>query len=320
MESSLILSSGTGGIDGGIIAFSRNCRKADCIRSLIYEYSVVMKFTWVKGLTLGGILAARLTAQVSEITKVSHPTSEWIQRADLYFRQTAVEPKGWLLLCPGRNGNGEGLLNEAKWLAFAKQHHLLMCGVSFASSRKDDLLGRYTEVQKGSGELILKTMDQQAGKELPMLVVGFSAGARFTTNWIAWKPERVIAWSAQAVGNWPEPVASKVSPPGIIASGEYDAGSWFASLQYFQAARKLGKNVIWVSLEKLGHARSPVLDGFTREFFSYCLNHKGLANDHWNDIDSKRSLSPDEVNADPIFATWLPSEAMAKLWQIIHHP
>jgi alpha-beta hydrolase superfamily lysophospholipase len=93
------------------------------------------------------------------------------------------------------------MLKDEKWLAFAKHTSLVDVWRSFVSSRKDDLMRRYTEVQKGVGELILKTMDQYAGKELPMLVVGFSAGARFTTNWIAWKPARVIAWSAQAVGH-----------------------------------------------------------------------------------------------------------------------
>lgn len=268
---------------------------------------------------LSAVLMTSLPAQDTAITKVSHPTDEWIQRADLYFRKTSPEPQGWLLLCPGRNGSGEGLLNDKGWLAFAKDHHLLMCGVSFASSRKDDLLGRYTEVQKGSGEVILKSMDQYAGKELPMLVVGFSAGARFTTNWIAWKPERVIAWSAQAVGNWPDPVGGKDSPPGIVASGDYDAGSWFAALQYFQEARKQNKQVIWLSLEKLGHQRSPALDDFTRKFFEWSLARQPPT-ERWYDIDSKKQLTDKQVGDDPKFSCWMPTEKLAMLWENLHHP
>lgn len=274
---------------------------------------------WIKVAMLLAALMTNLKAQDAAITKISHPTNEWIQRADLYFRKTSAEPQGWLLLCPGRNGSGEGLLNDKGWLAFAKEHNLLMCGVSFASSRKDDVLGRYTEVQKGSGELILRTMDQYAGKELPMLVVGFSAGARFTTNWIAWKPERVIAWSAQAVGNWPDPVAGEINPPGIVASGEYDAGSWFAALQYFQAARKQDKKVIWLSIEKLGHQRSPALDSFTRSFFDWSLA-KGSSTECWYDIDSKKALTASQVKGDPIFSCWLPTEKLASLWENLHHP
>lgn len=274
---------------------------------------------WLKITMLSAVLMTSLPAQDTAITKVSHPTDEWIQRADLYFRKTSPEPQGWLLLCPGRNGSGEGLLNDKGWLAFAKDHHLLMCGVSFASSRKDDLLGRYTEVQKGSGEVILKSMDQYAGKELPMLVVGFSAGARFTTNWIAWKPERVIAWSAQAVGNWPDPVGGKDSPPGIVASGDYDAGSWFAALQYFQEARKQNKQVIWLSLEKLGHQRSPALDDFTRKFFEWSLARQPPT-ERWYDIDSKKQLTDKQVGDDPKFSCWMPTEKLAMLWENLHHP
>lgn len=176
-----------------------------------------------------------LSCADEQVIQVRHPTTDWIQRADLYFRTTTLTPRGWLLLCPGRNGNGEVLLKDPKWVDFARKNHLLMCGVSYASTRKDDLLGRYTEVHKGAGDEILLAMDSRAAKALPMLVVGFSAGARFTTNWMAWKPSRVIGWSAQAVGNWPEPPPID-TPPGIVASGEYDAGSWFASLQYFQAS------------------------------------------------------------------------------------
>lgn len=265
------------------------------------------------------MLAALADAQGGEISKVSHPVDEWIQRADLYFRQTSPDPQGWLLLCPGRNGSGEGLLKDEKWASFARQHHLLMCGVSYASSRKDDLLGRYTEVQKGSGEQILKAMDAYAGKPLPMLVVGFSAGARFTTNWAAWKPERVVAWSAQAVGHWPEPTGSASSPPGIVASGEYDAGSWFASLQYFQAARKREQEVIWLSIEKLGHQRSVALDDFTRLFFAWSLAKEAFTQ-HWFDIDSKKELTADQAAKDPIFSCGIQSELLASAWRKLHHP
>jgi hypothetical protein len=259
-------------------------------------------------------------AEPPQITRTSLPTTDWIQRADLYFSRTTTEPLGWLLLCPGRNGNGEGLLREEKWHAFAKQHKLLMCGVSFDSSRKDDLVGRYTEVHRGSGALVVEACDAYAGRELPFLIVGFSAGARFTTNFIAWKAERVLAWSAQAVGHWPEPSAAVSYRPGIIASGEHDAASWFASLQYFQASRELGKKVIWLSLKNLGHRRSPVLDQFTRDFFSGQLRAEKESTDHWRDIYNKRSLSADDAESNAIFATWLPTQALAELWETIHQP
>lgn len=280
-----------------------------------------MKFAMcIKVKLLLALLLTSVHAQNSDITKISHPTSEWIQRADLYFRKTSPEPQGWLLLCPGRNGNGEGLLKELGWSQFAKEKHLLMCGVSFASSKKEDLTGRYTEVQKGSGELILKSMDHYAGKELPMLVVGFSAGARFTTNWVAWKPDRVIAWSGQAVGHWPEPLPSdRWQPPGIVACGEHDASAWFASLQYFQAVRKEGHQAIWLSLPKLGHQRSPLLDDFTRQFFSWSLATHPNA-ESWFDIDSKRQLTAQQAREDPAFSCWIPEGNTEKAWLLLHNP
>lgn len=281
----------------------------------------VMKFSMCINVTL--LLALLLTsvhAEDSAITKISHPTSEWIQRADLYFRKTSPEPQGWLLLCPGRNGNGEELLKDLGWSQFAKEKHLLMCGVSFASSKKEDLPGRYTEVQKGSGDLILKSMDHYAGRELPMLVVGFSAGARFATNWVTWKPERVIAWSAQAVGHWPEPLPSdRWQPPGIVACGEHDASAWFASLQYFQAVRKEGHQAIWLSLSKLAHQRSLVLDDFTRQLFAWGFTKQPNV-ESWFDIVSKKRLTVEQMREAPAFSCWLPEEKLQKAWILLHNP
>lgn len=256
-----------------------------------------------------------------ETVKVSLPTSEWIQRADLHFLRTTTEPVAWLLLCPGKNGNGEGWIKDPRWKTFATEHKLLMCGLSFASTRKDDELGRYTQVEQGSGDMVLQSCKDFAGRDLPLVVFGFSAGARFTANFQAWKPDRVVAWCAQAVGTWPEQTAPTPVPPGIVASGEYDAGSWFPSLQYFQAGRKGGKHLVWLSLEKIAHQRSPALEDFARDFFAF---HLAAKQDHqegeWRDIDSKNSLNADAVAGDPIFATWLPSKNLAVKWEIVHHP
>lgn len=253
------------------------------------------------------------------IVKLSHPPPSGVTRADLYLRRTAEDHQGWLLLCPGQNGNGENLIKEKKWFDFARHHRLLMAGVSYAAEKSGGS-GPYTEVHKGSGGQILAAMDAFAGKELPMLLAGFSAGARFTASWANWRPDRVLAWSAQAVALWPEPSAMADGPPGIVASGEYDAGCWFASLQYFQAARRQGRRVVWLSLEKLGHARAPALDDFTRSFFETILEKKAGGQPLWRDIDSKKSLSAEAAAADPQFASWFPSAEIQDQWLALHKP
>lgn len=271
-------------------------------------------------------MAGEGIAFVPEPVKVTLPTNEWIQRADLYLVRTCPVPKGWLLLCPGRNGSGESWVRDARWQAFAQERGLLMCGLSFASSRKDDLLGRYTLVDQGSGEAVLEQCRGFAGGELPFVVFGFSAGARFTANFQAWKPDLVAAWCAQAVGNWPEQRSALLAPPGIVASGEYDAGAWFSSLQYFQAGRKLGKPLVWLSLEKVAHKRSPLLEDFAREFFATALEAReakrslGPEVGEWFDIDSRKPVAAEAVKNDPIFATWLPTKKLAEKWQDVHHP
>ena len=260
-------------------------------------------------------------AKPPAVEKISLPVSDWIQRADLYFAKTSPEPKGWLLLCPGRNGNGELWVKDKAWFSFAAKHDLWVCGLSFASNRKDDELGRYTLVDQGSGDAVLSQCRQIAGKELPFVVFGFSAGARFTANFQAWKPGLVRAWCAQAVGNWPEQTPLEPSPPGIVASGEYDSGAWFSSLQYFQAGRKLGKPLIWLSLGKTAHKRSAELEEFARDFFDLALSGPTQpAEAEWRDIDSRKLLPPSLVKEDPIFAVWLPTKRLAEKWVSVHHP
>lgn len=274
------------------------------------------------------------------IALITLPTSETIERADLYFREPHLpddaaakghQPtyRAILVLVPGRNGNGRNLIAREDWQTFADENHLLLCGVSFASDNRF-VETSYSNAQSGSGEMILTAIDhfvaskQPRQQKLPIYLFGFSAGARFTASFVDLYPQRIGAWCAYSVGRWEPASETKIMPPGIVVSGEYDAGCYHASLLYFQEGRKHGKPWMWLSLKETGHQLSPQLDDFVRAYFHEVIGlddrNRFVSEGHYRDIDTKKMLTEEQMQAWPIFATWLPKGNLAERWLKVHHP
>ncbi len=263
------------------------------------------------------------------ITKVLFPATASIERADLYFwkSEKAPAPQAMLVLAPGRNGNGRNLITDAFWKQYATAHNLALCGVSFASKQSFREESYSNTTQSGSGNMLLAGISTYLGepaKDIPILIYGFSAGARFAASFVEANSERVLAWCGQAVGLWEDAKLTKEMPPGIVATGEYDAGCYHASILYFQQGRKLGKPWIWLCLEELGHQRSKPLDEFVSAFFGEILAQKSrqeyVSSGGYFDIDTRKELSEGEVADFPIFATWLPQGKVRESWLKLHHP
>ena len=84
-----------------------------------------------------------------------NPISSMV-RADLYCIKTVPNPDAVLVLSPGCNGDGKGLVSDPTWQTFAKTHNLGLVGLSFASEI-DDLHSNngYYNAVNGSGKLLL---------------------------------------------------------------------------------------------------------------------------------------------------------------------
>lgn len=271
--------------------------------------------------------SVEISAQAGGILKLSFVPSVEIERADLYFWTPESETpiRAVLILAPGRNGNGLKMIEQEVWKQFALEHHLLLCGVSFASNKRF-VDQSYSNGHSGSGEMLLRGIDliseREGHGELPLLMYGFSAGARFTASVVEAHSERFIAWSACAVGKWQDARETKSHPPGIVASGEWDAGCYHASLLYFQQGRKLNKPWMWLSLAETGHQRSDALDEFVRAFFDEMMKRPldERPSGHFFDIDTRKELSSAEVEEWPIFAGWVPTGSLKEKWLQLHHP
>lgn len=272
------------------------------------------------------LMAGSLSAKGVEVIHLA-PSSN-MDRADLYYEISVDNPHAVLVLAPGCNGKGESLIRSPVWHQFAKRNHLGLVGLSFKSPEKalHDGTGYYYAL-KGSGEKLLEGIRKTYGKDLPLLLYGFSGGAHFTSRFEEWAPFRVVAWCADSAGWWDMPKSAGISPPGIVACGENDP-RYGASLSYFKQGRAAGKPWLWVSLPKIGHQASPALEEFVRKYFeailarTATLNSSALSptNGIWVDIDTKKVLSLLEAEALPSESGWIPSQALVDDWRKIHEP
>ncbi len=257
-------------------------------------------------------LAAERPLQVLRL-----PAAGDVLRADLWYAKAPAHPRAVLVLCPGANGNGRSWITQRRWREFAARENLALVGIHFESD--SELLSHcqgYYQASKGSGDLLLVGLHQIYGKDLPVLLFGFSGGAHFITRFIAWKPERVLAWAAAGAGVLDVPSSQQVNPPGIMACGESDSRLGGA-LGFFKQGRAAGKPWLWVEMPKAGHNLTPEFEDFARQYFSFFLR-PGDADGLWVDIDGTNELSASAAAAEPSLSGWIPSRSLLKPWRQCH--
>ncbi len=266
---------------------------------------------------LGLLLCIICSSACAEIETLSMKPAADITLADVCYFKAAESPKAVLVLCPGANGNGLGLIRQKAWQDFANRENLGLMGIHFESPI--DLLCQcqgYYQASKGSGEILLESIRKIYGRDLPILLYGFSGGAHFTTRFIAWKPESILGWCAQGAGVLDEPVPAKRNPPGIMACGADDSRLGGA-LVFFKQGRAAKKPWLWIEIPKTGHATSANLEVFVRSYFASLL-HPSLKASIWVDIDLMKEISEDEANQTPSLSGWLPDRNLFNSWQQFH--
>lgn len=277
-----------------------------------------MKTQWIGLVFL--LMACLSKAEVP--ARLSLEPAHGMTRADLYHVKTVRNPKAVLVLCPGCNGSGEGLVGDSIWQTFAKKHNLGLVGISFASEIKDIHNGKgYYYVHNGSGKLLIKGIRKLFNRELPVLLYGFSGGAHFTARFVEWKPECIITWCAYSAGWWEEPKPSDIMPPGIVACGESDERLG-ASLIYFKQGRATGKPWLWIGMPNNDHSPDRRVESFVRDYFEVILENRwkpdptrtGL----WVDIDKKNVAEAYVIRQYPSVTGWLPDAKLLDIWQSLN--
>ena len=254
------------------------------------------------------------------VGKMSLPTPPDMERAEFYHLKTSWKPRAVLVLCPGCNDSGEEMVREKEWQDFARKHQLGVLGVSFASSMEvlADWRG-YHIASQGSGQALLDAVHQIYGKDLPLVLYGFSSGGLFILQFVDWRPERVLSWCAYASGEGGIQ-NQKIGPPGIVACGEFDAGRYGAMLSYFKIGRAQGKPWLWVSLPKTDHELSIPLEEFTQTYFSSVLSGKSPTLPIWVDIDREEAIGGEQASDIPSISGWLPRRELLVPWKKLHEP
>lgn len=275
-----------------------------------------MKSAWI----IAFALLSPLLVRAEVIQKFSFKTPQDMTRADLYAVKAQRNPKAVLVLCPGANGNGEGLIRQQEWQKFAREYNLGLVGLSFASDEAllSDCGRGYYCAAKGSGQVLLDGIQRIYGRDIPLLLYGFSGGAHFISGFVEWKPARVISWCAYSAGWWNTPQKASVTPPGIIACGDEDP-RYGATMIYFKQGRAAGKPWLWISIPKVGHEIDPSLENFVRRYFAAVLKrprNEGL----WIDIDLKIPATKLVIATQPSLTGWLPDQALFPEWNRIHEP
>jgi pimeloyl-ACP methyl ester carboxylesterase len=238
---------------------------------------------------------------------------------DWHAADVRGDEKAVLVLCPGMNGDGAFFLDESPWMDFAEVHGLGVIALAF-KSKSEQMYGEarqgYYWPEQGSGDALLMAIRKTYGEDLPILIYGFSGGAHFTSRFVEWAPERVVAWAAYSAQFWDSPRESEANPPGIVACGEYDGGRWHPSFSYFYEGRKLGKPWLWVSLPETGHVRHGAFEQFVRGFFAGARNGAGPA--AFADVESGELFESSDASIQSELLAIFPNDTLRKAWRDVH--
>ena len=232
------------------------------------------------------------------------------------------KPHGILLLVPGCNGDGRGMLGEGgPWAQFSDELHLVLVGASFKTTLEEVHSRRgYYYPELWSGEATLKAVSEiqaRTGvKSNKVLIFGFSAGAHFAHRFALWRPDKVTAFVAYSAGWWDAPNKTLRDTPGLIMCGEADE-RFEPTYAFFAKGRKLGLPLVWRGYTGVGHELTPQVVKMTQAFLKFYANGEKPQN-LVGDIQSYRFYEPGSADAErvpPESRVVLPSREVAEAWQ-----
>ena len=137
-----------------------------------------------------------------------------------------------LVLVPGSNGDGRPMAQDSVWQAFAAAHDVALVACRFTDKAHDQsFIEEYVNVSRGTGQALLDAITTLATRSkhpelatAPFLMWGMSAGGQFNYEFVAWKPERVVAFVVNKGGIYYSalvPAAAR-EVPGILFVGGKD--------------------------------------------------------------------------------------------------
>lgn len=239
------------------------------------------------------------------------------------------------VLVPGSNGDGRAEAADSVWQKFATKHHLALIACRFTDKKHDQgFIEEYIHVSKGSGEALLRALNHFAERSnhpevatAPFLMWGMSAGGQFNWEFVAWKPERVLAFVVNKGGVYYSALLSKESRqvPGILFTGGKDLEFRNNTINGLFAVNRRG-GALWALAEEPSAAH---LIGRSRDLalllYEEMLASRLGANGQLVTLAEKsgfigdlraKTYAPLGDGKVPGYPTaWLPTERVAKAWQ-----
>ncbi|MEO7362245.1 MAG: hypothetical protein ABI120_18085 [Gemmatimonadaceae bacterium] len=256
----------------------------------------------------------------------------------LWYPDNVSTLRGIVLLVPGSNGDGRSSAQDTVWQAFAVKHKLALVACYFKDKQHDqNFIEDYIKVSEGSGDALLTAIDDFAQRSkhaelstAPMLLWGMSAGGQFNYEFVAWKPERVIAFVVNKGGIYYSALLPRAarSVPGVLFVGGKDIEFRTNTIVgLFAVNRRAG--ALWTLSEEpaaahiVGRSRDLAMLFYEDVMAARLAASSGLLRPmpekpaFIGDFKSK-SFAPSGDGPAPGFPTaWLPTERVARAWLAI---
>jgi poly(3-hydroxybutyrate) depolymerase len=242
-----------------------------------------------------------------------------------------------LVLVPGSNGDGRPAAEDSVWQAYAATNKLAIVACRFTDKKHDQsFIEDYVNVSHGSGQALLDALTAFAGAShhaelaaAPLLLWGMSAGGQFNYEFVAWKPERVVAFVVNKGGIYYTALAPKAARqvPGLLFIGDSDLDSRITMISGLAALNRRG-GALWALTSEpgVGHAvaRSRDLGAI---LFAEVLPLRVTGRSTLEPIDPQSGFIADltsrtfqrasDAPAQTERTAWLPTLAVAKAWQAV---
>jgi poly(3-hydroxybutyrate) depolymerase len=150
----------------------------------------------------------------------------------LWYPNNAGPLQAVVVLVPGSNSDGRSMVEDSVWQAFATHHRLALVGCHFTDKpHEQGFIEHYVNVSQGTGQALLDALVAFAARSkhpelagAPLLLWGMSAGGEFNYEFVAWRPERVVAFVVNKGGIYYTALAPQAARnvPGILFTGGKD--------------------------------------------------------------------------------------------------
>ncbi len=294
-----------------------------------------MRTAYLPAAAFAFVLSISPVAQSATLDETAAPGRNYaVAEFRLWYPDAAGPIRAVVVLMPGSNGDARATVEDPVWQAFAVKHKLALVGCHIADKpHEQNFIEEYANVSQGSGEALLNALTAFASRaghtELggaPLLLWGMSAGGQFNYEFVAWKPERVLAFVVNKGGIYYTALAPRASRdvPGMLFIGGKDLESRIETIVgLFAVNRRAG--ALWAIAEEPGAAhivgRSRDLAViFFEEVLPLRLGEAGalkpLAEQTGFLGDPKsKTFRPISDGSAPNYPTaWLPSVRVARAW------